>query len=422
MTQKRSHSANKRKGQRADGEHAGQPRAAQSRTANFRLINGLIEAAEQQLRASKILSFTQLAAISPANLAELLADVPGITEQRILEQDWLGQARELAAKFETQTGRSSNRAQQLESEGFAVDLFLDEAKGVRKTQVLHVKSGEGEEWDGWQANRLLAFMRDKAALPHTQELLSEEHAAQITLTQLRRFQEELAHEITTLLTAGKKLELRLNKERDFHAWLSCNGETVAIRVPATLLAELGTDTIADFTQAVFQRMTSAASGKSKAAPATESAPKSETKLQPVAEGQGAPPPLLLPEQALGSLHAVEIIPAHAQTASRLLKGSEPFAVRLTLHLDDELSLLDSALNYTAAISAQSWETQRRHSLRTSSGTLANKDKTILVDIPPQLLPPGKYQLEVQLETRAKAHSANLAPITATLKSGLVQVY
>jgi hypothetical protein len=36
-----------------------------------------------------------------------------------------------------------------EGQGFVVEFFLDEQKHPRLTQVLHVKSGEGEQWPGW---------------------------------------------------------------------------------------------------------------------------------------------------------------------------------------------------------------------------------------------------------------------------------
>lgn len=45
-----------------------------------------------------------------------------------------------------------------EGQGFVVEFFLDEKKNPRLTQVLHVKSGEGEQWQGWDENRLLDFI------------------------------------------------------------------------------------------------------------------------------------------------------------------------------------------------------------------------------------------------------------------------
>jgi hypothetical protein len=51
-----------------------------------------------------------------------------------------------------------------EGQGFVVEFFLDEQKLPRLTQVLHVKSGEGEQWPGWDEHRLLEFMTQRVGV------------------------------------------------------------------------------------------------------------------------------------------------------------------------------------------------------------------------------------------------------------------
>jgi hypothetical protein len=51
-----------------------------------------------------------------------------------------------------------------EGQGFVVEFFLDEQKHPRLTQVLHVKSGEGEQWPGWDEHRLLDFMTQRVGV------------------------------------------------------------------------------------------------------------------------------------------------------------------------------------------------------------------------------------------------------------------
>jgi hypothetical protein len=59
---------------------------------------------------------------------------------------------------------SSKLGTGLDNEGFVIDLFLDRDRAVRLTQILHVKSNDGEAWDGWDERRLLKFFIDRAQL------------------------------------------------------------------------------------------------------------------------------------------------------------------------------------------------------------------------------------------------------------------
>ncbi len=63
---------------------------------DLKLINGIGPAVETRLHRVGIFTFAQLAALSPADLAAAVADLTGLTAERISKQDWIGQARELA--------------------------------------------------------------------------------------------------------------------------------------------------------------------------------------------------------------------------------------------------------------------------------------------------------------------------------------
>jgi hypothetical protein len=52
----------------------------------------------------------------------------------------------------------------LENEGFVIDLFLDHQRQVRLTQIMHVKSTDGDVWEGWDENRLKNFFISRANL------------------------------------------------------------------------------------------------------------------------------------------------------------------------------------------------------------------------------------------------------------------
>jgi hypothetical protein len=68
------------------------------RIDNLKLIKGIGPAVEQRLLKDGIYTFAQLAAFLPGDLAEKLSDVSGMTSERIERENWIGQARNLAAK------------------------------------------------------------------------------------------------------------------------------------------------------------------------------------------------------------------------------------------------------------------------------------------------------------------------------------
>jgi predicted flap endonuclease-1-like 5' DNA nuclease len=168
MSGKRANSPGKRKQHKAD---------------DFKLIKGVTHSTESRLHEAKIFTLSQLAAITPANLAELIGNLEGVTEERIIEQEWIGQARILASKSGKEQVEEPSPIENMENEGFVVDLFLDDNKQVRKTQVLQVKSDEGDEWEGWDETRLINFFiqRAKIKLPlkvgQTEVVIAEAKAA-----------------------------------------------------------------------------------------------------------------------------------------------------------------------------------------------------------------------------------------------------
>jgi hypothetical protein len=66
-------------------------------TDDLQIINGIGPAVEHRLHGVGIFTFDQLAALSPADIAASVADLTGLTAERIIRQNWIGQARHLAA-------------------------------------------------------------------------------------------------------------------------------------------------------------------------------------------------------------------------------------------------------------------------------------------------------------------------------------
>jgi len=65
----------------------------------IQLIDGIGPAIERRLHSIGIYTFAQLAALSPADIAASVADIAGLTTERIIKQDWIGQARRLASEL-----------------------------------------------------------------------------------------------------------------------------------------------------------------------------------------------------------------------------------------------------------------------------------------------------------------------------------
>lgn len=127
---------------------------------DFQKIAGIGQAIERRLHDAGILTYRDLAARSPEQIAASLADVAGLSSARIASQDWAGQAGRLAG----------SAAPPLPSEpdqhyaSFHIELLLDVDGSVRRTKVHHHQSDKDEAWPGWDEGRLIALLRDHIPL------------------------------------------------------------------------------------------------------------------------------------------------------------------------------------------------------------------------------------------------------------------
>ena len=123
---------------------------------DFQQIQGIGAAIDRRLHDAGILTYQDLAALTPEQIAASLAGVAGLSPARIASQDWAGQARRLAGPA----------APPLPSEpdqhyaSFHIELLLDVDDSVRRTKVRHHQSGTDETWAGWDEDRLLALLRE----------------------------------------------------------------------------------------------------------------------------------------------------------------------------------------------------------------------------------------------------------------------
>ncbi|HEX9926168.1 MAG TPA: hypothetical protein VGD99_26160 [Anaerolineae bacterium] len=140
--------------------------ATASASDDLKLINGIGPTIEQRLNEAGIRAFTQLAALSPQALIDLVDNVTNMSLARIERQDWIGQAATLAAEApadDTAVLQAATGDRQ-HNETFTVSLLLDETNQVRRTRVAHVQDSSEGIWPGWQETRLKQFIVTQAGL------------------------------------------------------------------------------------------------------------------------------------------------------------------------------------------------------------------------------------------------------------------
>jgi len=134
---------------------------------DLKQINGIKSGIEHHLNAAGINTFSQLASMTPDELAQVLTEVPGLTAERITKKDWVGQARQLAAAVEGKETSHPITDSHPHYSFFTVHLLLDDNKNVKRTSVTHVQSQENsanDVWAGWDQERLFQFIKESAAL------------------------------------------------------------------------------------------------------------------------------------------------------------------------------------------------------------------------------------------------------------------
>ena len=133
---------------------------------DLKQINGIGPAVEKRLYKTGIVTYAQLASMKPNKLVGLLKGLVGFTEERITAQDWIGQARQLAAEAEEifLEDEEANSHHRLHYAVYTVELLLDKDNQVRRTRVMYVQSQQEVTWTGWDEDKLQSFFIDSAQL------------------------------------------------------------------------------------------------------------------------------------------------------------------------------------------------------------------------------------------------------------------
>jgi Helix-hairpin-helix domain len=133
---------------------------------DLKLIDGIGPAIERHLYNAGILTFAQIADLSPEELAALLHAYAGLSAQQIAKRDWIGQARQRASTATLGESRpaASKPASTPGQVTFKVQLRVDGNNNVRGTHVTYVQDGSEEKWAGWNESKLVDFFVRHAAL------------------------------------------------------------------------------------------------------------------------------------------------------------------------------------------------------------------------------------------------------------------
>ena len=160
-------------GKRSRASNTSSPQA----TDDFKRIKGIGLAAEHRLHKAGIHRFAQLGAL-PAD--QIAARIGGVSAERILRENWIGQARQLARPSASGAGskkadtrkRSRHRKSAPLGEApqhyatFMVQLTLDAAGHVQRGVCTHYQSKDQETWNknDWDETKLMNYMVRKAGL------------------------------------------------------------------------------------------------------------------------------------------------------------------------------------------------------------------------------------------------------------------
>jgi hypothetical protein len=125
---------------------------------DFRRIAGIGPVLAQRLWDAGILTYQDLARRAPEEIAAVLANVAGISPERIASQDWTGQARHLAEPLPEPADPRQHYA------SFHLEFLLVSDDSVRRTKIHHHQTGIDVTWPGWDEDRLISVLRDRMPL------------------------------------------------------------------------------------------------------------------------------------------------------------------------------------------------------------------------------------------------------------------
>jgi hypothetical protein len=144
------------------------------RIDDLKLINGIGQGVEKRLNGIGIFTFAQLAALSPADLAAAVAGLAGLSTERIIKQDWIGQASRLATGSLASDVEAPIEPLKLKEQA-QIDAPLVEPEQTLETAIEEVSSKAPKEVEVPALNELLVTSTAPIE-PSTTVSVEETHA------------------------------------------------------------------------------------------------------------------------------------------------------------------------------------------------------------------------------------------------------
>ena len=130
--------------------------------SDLKKVKGIGVKVEARLKAAGITNLGQLARTPVNELAVILDGLPGKYDaDRIIREDWLSQAAVLATVPAADAG--ADKPAKRVRHNFTVEVQLAIAgRDIVSSKIVHVQTGDGATWAGWDRQRIVAFIEDRA--------------------------------------------------------------------------------------------------------------------------------------------------------------------------------------------------------------------------------------------------------------------
>ena len=411
---------------------------------DLKLINGIGPAVEKRLNDVGICTFAQLAALSPADIAAAVTGISGLASERIIKQDWIGQAHKLAAQSsgsepdwieqarqlavdvpvsrrkddaelpgETQRSTRATSEQQEKTKTpldsprhatFTVELLLSADDEALSTHITHRESGDEKIWDSWPHVELLSFFVQHAQLNQLQQGSwpsgTEELASASPIPEDSEGTVAPTEENETAITGAESSGDIIASTEEATAPIAENNEGVIAS------KEENEITLPDMEDSryVVVRMEE----REAVPPAPEETPVRAT----------------VPSPPMSALRVRELKVVARGTASHrnILPSQQPFDVQLTVDLTGQAELSDDSLEYAVHIYAEGLEDHARHTLAEARGAITARE-SITITAQGKTIPQGTYRLwtNVTLLSTGKATTQSILS-AAHAKGGMLLIY
>jgi hypothetical protein len=378
------------------------------RIDDLKLINGIGPAVEKRLNGVGILTFAQLAALSPADIAAAVADIAGLSAERIVKQDWIGQARRLAAEStsgEAHKDFESAAVPPAPTEHPQATTPLEEPHNTGTEPASNEVQEEFEApSDSELADKLQALVEQTppielthAVTPLDEPQKDTEKMASKEKLHPATFTVELLLDENNYVHSARAIHIESQREHSWTGWPNIElvdflSESVELNIPSD-------------------------------EPALANA--EEPEQVPALITDSEPPTSVAAKPALaGTLHLrdIKILAAGSSEPRRLLPHDQPFDVRLTLDLSEITAPGDTPLDYKASIYRKSRSDPSGQIVVESDGTIKPADN-VTIDVVGNLLPEGSYRLAAKVILALPGTKPTSKPdIMAVIDGNRIRVY